>query len=327
VLSVPDGDGLERALGRLDLLVSLDLYVNETNRHADYILPAATWLERADVPLAFLGFYTTPFIQYTDAVVPPAGEAREEYEIIDALAKPLGLVPSPIPALRLLGRIGIRPGPERLLDVLLRTGPARLSMSRLRRNPHGIVLGEHPATGVLREKVRHRGKRVRLDPPEIRAELARLRALPAEDAGELRLIGMRELRSHNSWMHNVEKLMQGGREHAARVHPDDAAACGLEDGERCRIVSAAGAIELPVRVSDEMSPGAIAVPHGWGHRGGWRIAAAAGGVNVNLLASSAPEDLERLAGMALLNGIPVRLEAVGVGRASDAVAEAGAPAG
>ena len=111
-------------------------------------------------------------------------------------------------------------------------------------------------------------------------------------------------------MHNVPKLMQGGRVHAARVHPDDAAASGIEDGAPCRVSSASGSIELPAKLTDEVMLGTVAVPHGWGHRGGWRRANAAGGANVNLLASSDPAQLERLAGMAFLNGIPVRLEAV-----------------
>jgi formate dehydrogenase len=111
-------------------------------------------------------------------------------------------------------------------------------------------------------------------------------------------------------MHNVPKLMQGDRVHAARVHPDDAAASGIDDGALCRVWSASGSIELPAKLTDEVMLGTVAVPHGWGHRGGWRQANAAGGVNVNLLASSDPAQLERLAGMAFLNGIPVRLEAV-----------------
>jgi formate dehydrogenase len=337
VLSVPNGSELEAALGELELMVAIDFYVTDTSRHADYVLPATTFLEREDFPAAFLTFSAKPFVQWTDAVVKPRGEARQEWEIIEQISRRIGVTPASFWGQRAIGRFGIRLSPQRLIDLALRIGPYGdlfglrrdgLSIAKLRRRPHGVVLAEHHPVGILRRKLYHRDKRVHLDPPEIAAELALLQEQNGDDPQfPLRLIGLRELRSHNSWMHNVEKLMQGGREHAARVHPDDAAACGLEDGERCRIVSAAGAIELPVRVSDEMSPGAIAVPHGWGHRGGWRIAAAAGGVNVNLLASSAPEDLERLAGMALLNGIPVRLEAVGVGRASDAVAEAGAPAG
>jgi formate dehydrogenase len=113
-------------------------------------------------------------------------------------------------------------------------------------------------------------------------------------------------------MHNVPKLMQGDRIHRARIHPDDAAASGVEDGAPCRIVSPHGSIELPARLTDEVGRGTIAVPHGWGHHpgAGWRQACGAGGANVNLLASSDPTDLERLAGMAHLNGIPVRLEPV-----------------
>ncbi len=163
----------------------------------------------------------------------------------------------------------------------------------------------------------HRDKRVHLNAPQIAAEV---RALVRESARvddpsfPLRLIGMRELRSHNSWMHNVPKLMAGDRVHAARVHPDDALKYGIEDGEPCRVVSTAGEIELPAKLTDEMMPGVIAIPHGWGHRsgGGWRTADAAGGANVNVLASSAAADLERLVGMAVLNGIPVRLEPAGV---------------
>src|SRR3954466_1279862 len=102
VLSVPDGDALERALGKLDLMVALDFYLNETSRHADYILPATTFLERDDVPVAFLGFYTQPFIQSTEPVVPPAGEAREEWEVIDELADALGVKPYSVPPLRAL---------------------------------------------------------------------------------------------------------------------------------------------------------------------------------------------------------------------------------
>src|SRR3954468_4973728 len=204
VLSVPDGEALERALGKLDLFVSLDFYVNETNRHADYVLPTTTFLERDDTPVAFLGFYTTPFIQHSEAVVPPAGEAREEWEIVEDLARPLGITPSSVRELRLLGRLGIRLKPKRLLDLLLRTGPdgdwfglrpRGLRLSKVRRKPHGIVLAEHVATGVLRRKLRHRDHRVHLMPEAIAGELRAMGEEPATDPRyPVRLIGMRELR-------------------------------------------------------------------------------------------------------------------------------------
>ena len=321
VLSVPNGDALERALGELDLLVSLDFYVNETNKHADYVLPSTTWLERDDMPLAFLTFYSTPFINQTDAVVEPAGEAREEWEIIDQIARRVGVAPYSMKPLRALARAGIRMSPQRMVDNLLRVGRGGdrfglrrggLSRKKLRENPHGIVLADQLETGVLVKKVRHESGRLALAPLAIQREIERLAASNGHHAElPLRLIGLRELRSHNSWMHNAPLLMRGEREHALRVHPDDAAAVGLDDGAQAQLSSKAGSIQVPVKVTDEMTPGTVALPHGWGHRGGsWQLANEHGGANINLLAGSEPEDLEKLAGMAFLNGIPVRLEPV-----------------
>jgi anaerobic selenocysteine-containing dehydrogenase len=336
VLSVPNGDELEAALPELELMVSIDLYVNDTNRQADYVLPATTFLEREDYPLPFLALFTTPFIQATEPVVEPAGEARQEWEVMEQIARRAGFESGPVAPLRWLGKAGVRLSPKRLVEMLLRGGPkgdlfglrrGGLSQKKLRENPHGIVLGDHWPTGVLGKKVRHRGGKVRLDPPEIIAEAERLAARAAPSAEfPLLMIGMRELRSHNSWMHNSEKLMRGDlRRHSARIHPDDAAELGIDDGARCRIASAHGEIETEAKLTDEVKRGTIAVPHGWGHRGGsWRRAVAAGGANVNDLASTEPEDLERLAGMAHLNGIPVRLEAVAPTAATEGEAVAAA---
>jgi formate dehydrogenase len=320
VLSVPNGNELEAALGEVELSVAIDLYLTETSRHCDFVLPGTTMYEREDFPLPFLSLFTTPFIQMTEAVVEPRGEARQEWEVIEEISERIGVVPSSAWPLRQLGRVGVRLSPRRLVDLLLRTGPrgdlfglrrGGLSVEKLKRDPHGVVLDEHLAAGVLAKQIRHPDDRVRLDPPEIAAEVRRLGARNGHDPEyPLRLIGLRELRSHNSWMHNSELLMRGGRAHAARIHPDDAEAYAIADGESCRISSANGAIELPARLTDEIRRGTVAVPHGWGHRGGWRVANTAGGANVNLLASSEPEDLERLAGMAFLNGIPVRVEPV-----------------
>ncbi len=174
------------------------------------------------------------------------------------------------------------------------------------------MLGDHIETGLLREKVRHGDGRARLDPAVIRAALLRLEEMPGDDpAFPLRLIGLRELRSHNSWMHNAPLLLRGGRTQTVRVHPDDAAGLGVRDGETVEITSRRGTVTVPVRVTDELMPGTVALPHGWGHRGGWRLANALGGVNSNELASAHADDVEPYSGMAWLTGIPVRLAPVG----------------
>jgi anaerobic selenocysteine-containing dehydrogenase len=339
VLSVPNGPELEAAMSELDLCVAIDLYVTETSKHADYVLPATTFLEREDFPVAFLSLYTTPFIQMTEAVVEPRGEARQEWEIIEQIAERVGIVPSSALALRLLGKVGIKLSPRRLVELLLRLGPdgdrfglrpSGLSPGKLADSPHGIVLAPSWEGGALDDKLRHDDKLVHLDPPEIAAEVERLARLATtgDPAFPLRLIGLRELRSHNSWMHNSEKLMKGDRVHRARIHPADAEAHGIGDGEPVRLASAHGEVELLARVTDEVKPGTVAAPHGWGHAGGWQTANAAGGVNVNELASSDPDDLEPLAGMAFLNGIPIRIEAVREdGRAVAAADAAAVPSG
>jgi formate dehydrogenase len=207
--------------------------------------------------------------------------------------------------------------PERALDLALRIGTVRLpgvgrrlTLARLRRHEHGLVLAPGVEGGRLREVVGHRGGRVRLDPPVVVEELARLDSTGGTDEEfPLQLIGLRELRSHNSWMHNAPTLMKGGhRTHGMRINPKDAADAGVSEGQPCRIRSAYGEIEVPAFLTDEVRQGTVAIPHGWGHDGGWTTANRAGGANVNLLASTDPEDLERLAGMAVLNGVPVRVE-------------------
>ncbi len=321
VLSVPNGPELEEAMEELELCVAIDLYVTETTKHADFVLPATTFLEREDYPLPFLSLFTTPFIQMTEAVVEPRGEARQEWEIIEDIASRVGVVPSSVLGLRILGKTGIKITPRRLIETGLRLSPVGdkfglkrdgLNPAKLRESEHGVVLADHWETGTLKGKIRNDGDRVHLDPPEIVAEVDRLASIAGpSDEYPLLLIGMRELRSHNSWMHNSEKLMRGDRVHRARVHPGDAEAVGITEGDGVRIASPHGEVELVATLTDEVKRGTIAAPHGWGHAGGWQVANAAGGVNINVLASSDPADLEPLAGMAHLNGIPVRIEPVG----------------
>jgi anaerobic selenocysteine-containing dehydrogenase len=326
VLSVPNGDELEEALRGLELMVGIDLYVNETLAHCDYVLPAATMYERDDFPLAFQTLQPTPFRQATEAVVAPVGQARAEWEVIDEITRRLWRRTPGLIALaamrRALALFGVRLSPRLLVDAVIRLGEGGdryglrrggLTFSRLAADhPHGKVLAPNLRDGVLSDVVVYRGRRVRLRHNEIAAEVDKLSRRRTPDGYPLRLIGMREARSENSWMHNAPLLMRGDRAQHVRMHVDDAAAANIVDGDVVRIASQHGEIELPVIVTKDIVAGAIAVPHGWGHKGtgGWRVANKAPGANVNRLMSSAPEDLERLAGMAHLTGVPVRVEPV-----------------
>jgi formate dehydrogenase len=334
LLSVPGAQDFERALGKLDLQVGIDLYLNETHRHADYVLPATTFYERDDVPLPLAEIQLTPFIQWTDAVAAPRGEARDDWRIIDDLARQLGFAAVAGVASKWIGTsrvarlaqraMGVgahRLTPTKIVDALLRAGRdgdhfglrrGGLTLAKLRAQPRGVVLAEHVDTGVLTKRLKHRDRRVHLGDERIAAELTRLLDAPEPSSDyPLLMIGRREVRSHNSWLHNTPRFRDATRRHRALVNPVDAAAIGVADGGPARVVSARGAIELPVELSEDVAPGTIAVPHGWGHRGaGWQTANEAGGANVNELTSSALDDLEKLSGMAHLNGVPVRLEKV-----------------
>lgn len=326
VLSVPNGAELEAALDRLDLMVGIDLYVNETTAHCDYVLPAATMYERDDFPLAFQTLQPTPFRQATEAVVAPAGQAREEWEIIDELARRLWRRTPLLAGIALLrvvmGRFGVRLTPRTLVDAVIRLaeGGDRFGLRRgglsfnilAERHPHGAVLAPNLRPGVLGDVVVYRNRRARLRHPGIEAEIGALSRRSTPDGYPLRMIGMREPRSENSWMHNAPLLMRGGRQHRALMHVNDAEAIRIGDGDTVRVSSPYGQIELPVTLTTGIVAGVIAIPHGWGHRGsgGWRVANRAGGANVNQLMSSAPGDLESLAGMARLTGVQVRVEPV-----------------
>jgi anaerobic selenocysteine-containing dehydrogenase len=324
VLSVPNGTELERALQTLDLMVGIDLYVNETTAHCDYVLPAATMYERDDFALAFQTLQPTPFRQATEAVVAPAGEARPEWEIIDELAGRLWrrtpMLAAMAAARKTMGLFGIRLTPRALVDAVIRlsAGGDRfglrrggLSFSRLTgRHAHGVRLADNLAAGALRTVVVYRDRRVHLRHPEIEAEVAALTRRTRPDGYPLRVIGMRQLRSENSWMHNAPLLMRGEREQRALMHVDDAGALGIAAGDTVRVSSPHGHIELAVELTDDIMAGVVAIPHGWGHRGtgNLRVANRAAGANVNQLMSSDPADVEPLAGMARLTGVPVRVE-------------------
>ncbi len=315
--SAGGGPRLEAALEQLELHASIDLYVNETNKYAHFILPCTNFYERSDVPFATAGLMLRPSAWYSPAVVPRHGEVREEWEILQEIARRLGLGGAYIdPTMRLLAKCGIEVKPETLLDIAIRTGPAGdqfglrpdgLSLQKLKDNPDGISLKQELPLGDLGEILNTPDKKINLCGAVIASDFDRLLNYPDDSEYEFRLIGMREIRSHNSWMHNSPKLMSATRQHAALLNPVDAAERGIADGSQINIESRSGKICIPVKLSQDVSRGTVVVPHGWGHDAGWRLANSKAGINSNLLASGALDDIEPIAGMSILNGIPVRI--------------------
>ena len=314
VLSAPGGERLERALGSLALLFSVDLYVTETNRFAHYILPAATFLEKDDIPLIGLSHMVRPYIQYARAAVPPMGEAREEKAIFDDLVARMGLGSiAPTPGLRWLERQGMSITPLTLVELALRYGPLgkqrgddALSFAKLAEMPHGTMLDLPLTYDGWAGHIATEDRKIRLWHPIVAGEFARFAAQQAPTGGDgmLKLFSQRKLKSMNSWMHNPEKLARS-QEPALLVHPADAARYGLSDGGQASVANEHGVVEVVVEVTEDVVEGAICYPHGWGHNGGWRHANTLPGANINLLLGLGPEAVELVSGTTFIDGIPV----------------------
>jgi len=356
-VSTPNAGRLARALGSLDFMVSVDIYVTETSRHADVILPAPSPLERSHYDVALYGFAVRNVANYSPPVLPMPEGMQDEWRTLlrltaiaaghdelgvdqlddlfalDLLRRETENAGSPVEGRtpeELLGVLGARRGPERLLDVMLRCGPygegfgARpegLSLAVLEEHPHGVDLG--PLQPRLPDALRTPSGLIELAPPEIVADVARLEEALG-GSGALLLVGRRQLRSNNSWMHNLPLLVRGPTRCTVWVHPDDAARLGLDDGGLAHVRSRAGGITLPVEVTDGIMPGVVSIPHGWGHDVdgvGWSVAAEHPGANSNLLSDELVVDA--VSGNAVLNGIPVEVApAEGNGRVDGSAAAA-----
>jgi anaerobic selenocysteine-containing dehydrogenase len=206
-----------------------------------------------------------------------------------------------------LAELAPREGPERILDLQLRCGPYRLTLAELEAAPHGIDLG--PLEPRIPEVLRTRSGKIELVPEALVADVARLHEALAEPVnGAMVLVGRRDVRSNNSWMHNLPMLMKGKPRCTALVHSVDAERLGLTDGEPATVRSRTGEVVVPVEVTDDVMPGVVSIPHGWGHDlPGMALGVAAdrAGTNTNVLADELL--LEPLSGTAVLNGIPVEL--------------------
>ena len=309
VHSVPGGR-LAAALERLDLVVSIDLYRNETAAHADYVLPATDMLERSDFPASHQSLQVVPHAQWTPPVVAPLGERRTEWQIFSDLAlasgaRPWGTTPAHLlPRLnRLLARLPRSPqvGFDQLLAVLLRWG-RRTTLGELRRRPEGVLLPPTEPGSFLGHRVATPDGLVDLAPADLVADLERLAASEADLArpGVLRLVGRRDRRSHNSWMHNNPYIEQPDG-NTALLHPLDADERGIGDGDEVEVRGAAGAVRLPARLTTDVARGVVVVPHGWGHRtSGASRARARAGVNVNEVVPGGAAHMEPVSGQAVM---------------------------
>jgi len=338
--STPDSRRLEAALGDLEFMVSVDIYLNETTRHADVILPPPSALEKSHFDFAFYGLSVRNVANYS----PPTFEATGpgEHEILSRLALIVsgqgasadpevvyGLVTGTIaqqatslPGGPLEGRdpselvasVAHLDPPERCVDLMVRTGafgdqfgaePDGLSLQVLIDHPHGVDLG--PLVPRLREVLRTASGTLEVDHDGLRADAAALAdTLDAPDDGGMVLVGRRHVRSNNSWMHNLDVLVRGRPRCTLLVHPDDAQRIGLLDGGTAEVVSTVGRVRAPVEVTDAVRPGVVSLPHGWGHDAeGTRmnVAARTPGVNSNVLTDGGV--LDPLSGNASLNAIPV----------------------
>jgi anaerobic selenocysteine-containing dehydrogenase len=331
VLSTPNGRKLEAALASLEFMVSIDLYINETTRHANIILPPTAALEHDHYDLIFHLLAVRNTAKYSPALFKPAPDTRHDWEIFLELSTRFQERGKAGPLIGRAKRALLRNlPPHRLIDLALRFGPygsrfkpgaKGLSLAKLSAEVHGVDLG--PLMPCLPARLFTKDKRIKLAPELLVGDLKRVEetwlapraAEEAADGGaafDLKLIGRRHLRSNNSWMHNSLRLVKGPDRCTLLMHPEDAARRRLASEQKVRVSSRIGSIELKVEVSDEIMPGVVSIPHGWGHdRPGiqWEIAAKHAGASINDLTDELA--LDALSGNAAFSGVPVRVEPLG----------------
>ena len=302
VLSTPNGAALDRALGKLVFMVCVDVYLNETTRRANLILPPASPFTQHHYDLFFNAFAVRRVARVNVPLWAKAEGERADWEIFNGLGAAYA---------RAAGKpFSTLPEPAILIGEGLRRGGSGLTFDELAVNPHGVDLG--PLRPNLLARLQTATGAIECAPPLMLEEAARLAADLSEpfSTGALQLIGRREIRSNNSWMHNAPRLIKGKPRHHLLVHPADLRARGFEDGATVQLRSRTGSIRIEARASDSMMPGVVCLPHGFGHQcEGVRLARAAtvAGASYNDLTD--PLALDHASGNAALNGLPVWIEA------------------
>ena len=352
-LSAPGADRLAAALPQLDAMISIDNWINETTRHAHVILPGLSPLEQPHFDDLLWAFAVRSAGKWSDAIFPPANDRPGEWEIILKLAGILMGQPAAEVDTKalddgwfsfLVSVTGLDPatvmaqydegGPERMIDLSLRTGPfgdrygenpGGLTLQSFKDNPDGLDLG--PMVPKLDQILKTPSGKLELAPPYILGDLPRLAARLERSPEQLVMTSRRHLRSNNSWMHQMPTLVGGSNRCTLLINPEDAARVGMADGQLARVASEAGSVEVEIEVSDEMMPGVVSLPHGWGHTvpgAQTGVPAAHVGVNTNILAPGRLVDA--LSGNAVVNGYPVTVTPVDPTQADQAQATEAAPA-
>jgi anaerobic selenocysteine-containing dehydrogenase len=332
VLSTPNGPRMEEALRDLDFMVCVDPYLNETTRHAHVILPPPRIMQMPHYDFLLSIVTVRNYARFSPPILPLEPDQLSEADIMAKLtliAAGAGAATPPaacdemiigqmlegatqlpgspfegaeVADVRAALQLEGDSGPEVILDLMLKFGPYGLSLAKLKENPHGIDLG--PLQPRLKELLCTPSGRVELTPPALVSDVDRLRAKLAEPAPEVVLIGRRQLRSSNSWLHNVESLLGGSNRCTLQVNPADVDRYGL--GEQAVVRSATGELVVEVEPTDTIRPGVVSLPHGWGHAGTrQRVAAEHAGVNKNVLTDELTIDVP--SGNAVFNGVPVTL--------------------
>jgi len=302
VLSIPNGPRLERAIEKLDFFVAMDLYVNETSRHAHVILPPKHVFETGNFDVLLSRFSARNVIKYSPPIAETRDDTRDDWTIAVELALQLR-APS---FLRGVAAPLTRDLPERLIDVLLRTGPYKTTLRALEGVPHGLDLGPLVRSGG--ERVRTPDGRIDLAPEVLVRDASRVARWVDEHGSRdgLVLIGRRSLRSNNSWLHNVRSLAKGPDRARLLMHPTDAERLSVGDGDAVRVRSRAGEVAARVTVTGDIMPGVVSLPHGFGHQAAARTIRTAGaldGPNVNAITDEMR--VEPILGTSILNGVPV----------------------
>ncbi len=309
VLSLPNGGRLDRAFAGLEFMLSIDIYLNETSRHADLILPSTFGLEHAQYSILNLALAVRNVAHYSPAILTKPAKLRHDWEILIELAERIGRARGGSEAVKgwLRGTFGRALGARRALDLLLRIGPRRLSLRALERAPHGIDFGPlEPRLAKLMGR-----RKVRVVPERFVADLPRLERKLTTPPSDLVLVSRRTLRSNNSWNHNSPRLVSGKHRCVLEMHPHDAERRGIASAQRVTLKSRVGEIVVPVVVTEAMMPGVVSLPHGWGHdKAGarLRVAGAHPGASVNDVTDDAFVD--ELSGASSLSGVPVEVSRV-----------------